>query len=61
MTKKVDVVTRMIQGKKKLIARLHRDIATENEDRDAEITKIEFRIRQASALLSALEKGTLKP
>lgn len=62
MSKKtVSVVGRMIECKKKLIARLEADIAEVHLDAKNRIRRIEFNIRRAKVILSALEKGSLKP
>lgn len=54
-------VARMIASKQRLVARLKRDIAGIREKANEDVAKVEFRIRQANAILDALEKGTLKP
>lgn len=52
-------VERMIATKKKLIKHLETEIVDVRISAQAEIKGIEFRIRQAKTILSALEKGQL--
>lgn len=58
-SKVVDPAQRMIATKKKLIKRLESEIVDARMAAEDEVKRIEFRIRQARTILSALEKGTL--
>lgn len=58
--KKPTAVEKMIAQKKSLVARLQRDIAHIRANAEAEVGKVEQRIRIARSIMEALEKGTLK-
>ena len=57
----LNAAERMLKSKRKLIARLRREITQENEERDRQVLAIQARIRIAQTLVDALEKGTLNP
>lgn len=57
--KVVNPAERMILAKEKLIARLQAEIKDVREDAEEQVKKIEFRIRQANTIMTALKKGTL--
>lgn len=59
--KKLSVVERMIQTKRALIARLEADIKDAYAGAREREQALQFNIRRAKVILSALEKGTLKP
>lgn len=52
---------KMLASKRKLVARLKRDIDDINDDAQTAINKVKARIRIADTIIDALEKGTLKP
>lgn len=58
---KLSPAERMLESKRKHIARLKREIEWIFEDAEQRAKKIRGRIKISEALADALEKGTLKP
>jgi len=52
---------RMLEAKRRHVARLREEIASEHRLTNGRIQKIERRIRISQTIIDALEKGTLKP
>lgn len=56
----MDPAQRMLASKRRFVKRLREDIATIRAQAADEVAKLEVKIRIASAIIEALEKGTLK-
>jgi hypothetical protein len=57
----LNAAERMLKVKRKLIARLRRDLVDVQSEADRQKEAINSRIRVAQTLADALVKGTLKP
>ena len=60
-TQRLTPADKLLASKRRLVKRLRDDIAWRRECHEADVAKIEARIRIAQVLIDALEKGTLKP